>query len=150
MGKRAVLRIVGIVAALSVLGVGIAALAQLVSGPSQRDLGPGIVVHQSELPGGDTGFPDPSSDPAQATTSPSESSTPTDSASASESASPSESPSASSSAKASKTPTPTPSKTISPKPTQGPVKPLPPRPPVTVDDDDDDDDWDDDGDDDDD
>lgn len=131
MGKRTALRVIGLVAALSVIGVGIAALAQLLSGPSQRDLGPGIVVHQSEAPGAGTGFPEPTGTPADPSATPTQSKDPK----ASASASPTRSPSAST--------TPKPSKTSSPKPTQGPVKPLPPKAPANDDDDDGDDDDDD-------
>lgn len=134
MGKRTVLRAIGLVVALSVIGVGIAALAQLVSGPSQRDLGPGIVVHQSEVPGEDASFPERTGEPADPSAKPTQSKAPKESASSS----PTKSPSASSK--------PKPSKTSSPKPTQGPVKPLPPKAPTSGDDDDDDD-WGDDDDD---
>ena len=127
MGKRIALRAIGLVAALAIIGAGIAALAQLVSGPSQRDLGPGIVVHQSEVPSEDAGFAERTGEPADPSATPSPSKDPKEPASPLASASPSAS---------SK---PRPSKTSSPKPTQGPVKPLPPKAPV-----DDDDAWDDD------
>ncbi|MCW4465990.1 hypothetical protein OK351_10780 [Glutamicibacter sp. MNS18] len=142
MGKLGILRTIGLLVAVALIALGVAGLAQILSGPTQRDLGPGIVVDQQFAPPqedpttGDTGSP--TAPEESAGTMPQDSRTP----------------------EPTETRSSTPAATTAPESTrsQGPVKPLPPKSPKVYvdddddwddDDDDDDDDWDDDDDDDD-
>lgn len=123
MGRQAIFRILVVVTVIVLLTLGAVGIAHVLSGPTQRDLGPGVVVDQPPTDPPGTGS-DPS--PGYEEPTPKVGDPPA---------------SGKSTPKPSPTPKPTPSRS------HGPVKPLPPTSPSTprvTDDDDDDDDWDDD------
>ena len=137
MGKQGMFRAAVLVLLAAVVALGIAGLAQSLSAPAPRDLGPGLMLdHRVDAPSTSPGAPTSSATPKESSPSAAPDGSPTTPGS---SGKPTQSPKPSQSSQPT-TPSPAPR-------TQGPVRPLPPATPDDSDDDDyDDDDFDDDDD----